>query len=137
MLSAESMDSLESVEASSEGVGGADYLGPSSSIDCVQPPSWRTHATSDRDVLQDVSCSMMSRSIADVSLLQLLEHIELTSPECVAEPEGSQSHPLPTLSVGMSLGEGQEEVEGALLKLLQQQQSTEHSYAQEALSQPA
>ena len=72
-----------------------------------------------------------------MSPLQLLEHIELTSPECVAEPEGSQSYPLATLSVGVSLGEVQEEVEGALLKLLQQQQSTELSYAQEALSQPA
>ena len=59
MLSAESMDSLESVGASSEGGGGADYLGPSSNIDSIQPPSWRTHATSDRDVLQDVSYSMV------------------------------------------------------------------------------
>lgn len=52
------MDSLvDSVGASSEGGGGGtgtpEYVPPR--IALVQPPSWRTHANSDRDVLQDVS----------------------------------------------------------------------------------
>ncbi len=70
--------------------------------------------------------------------LQLLEHIELTSPECIEDADGSQGQlqVMPTLTVGVAKEEGQEEVEGALLALLQQQQSTEHSYVQEVLSQP-
>ena len=72
-----------------------------------------------------------------VSTLQLLEHVEQTSPECVLEQGQFQS--VPTLdqlqSVPTSGPEELQGVEGTLLQLLHQQQSSEQSYIQEVHSQ--
>lgn len=60
--------------------------------------------------------------------VQLLEHVKVTSPECNSDTDYSQFQTVPTISMG-------EEVEGSLLHLLQEQQSSEQGYVDDVLSQ--
>ena len=54
LTKAESVDSLlESLGVTVDPPSASDYVSPSG--DPLQPPSWKTHANSSRDVLADVS----------------------------------------------------------------------------------
>ena len=126
---------------SSEGTGGSDFPPPHSDLS-LHPPSWRTHANSDRDVLQDVSdhvhvvclvSHVTCMFVVSHHMFQLLEHVQLTSPECVSDD--SSQHLLQSMPT-LCEGEESQGVEGALLKLLNQQQNSEQSYVQEVGSQP-
>ena len=160
LLSAESLDSLsESVGASSEGTGvsdGGSHPLPRGDLS-VHPPSWRTHANTDRDVLQDVSSLMLAAgcmessspsllpppppsppSLPPSSHVQLLEHVQSTSPECIPESSepSSTSYSRAFQSLPAHTHDANQTVEGTLLHLLHQQQSSEYNYIHGVLSQP-
>ena len=64
--------------------------------------------------------------------VQLLEHVEHTSPECIGQDQVGLSQAPPIT------GKGEEEayVQVALLSLLHEQECSERSYGHEALSHP-
>ena len=66
--------------------------------------------------------------------VQLLEHLTLTSPECVLETSSSQDPFQLVLSVDKEIPSPG--VEAALLQLLHQQESTEQNYVNEVVFQP-
>jgi len=91
----------------------SDVSAPSS--DPLQPPSWRTHVNSDRDILEDV-----------------LKHLETTSPECLLHPgRVGLCEPAPVRI------EGREGMERRMVAQLDQHQQSEQVYSREAFTLPS
>jgi hypothetical protein len=111
-ISATSATTAESASLEVGGVGGVasssvDQVPPYSE-DPLQPPSWETHANTDRDTLED-----------------LLRHIERTSPECVLYPGvAGLAEPAPVASKTTRT------LEGKMVAAVQSQQASEAEYSQ-------